>query len=73
MRGVVAGIVVVALAAACVVVFMGKGEKPVEKVEKERGRIKEVGTASLAERTGLSFSTVQRYVRKLRQERGIAA
>ena len=52
---------------------MGKGEKPVEKVEKERGRIKEVGTASLAERTGLSFSTVQRYVRKLRQERGIAA
>ena len=33
----------------------------------------EVGTASLAERTGLSFSTVQRYVRKLRQERGIAA
>ena len=33
----------------------------------------EVGTASLAERTGLSFSTVQRYVRKLRQERGAAA
>ena len=33
----------------------------------------EVGTASLAERTGLSLSTVQRYVRKLRQERGVAA
>ena len=45
LRGVVAGLVVVALAAACVVVFMGKGEKPVEKVEKELGRIKEVTPA----------------------------
>ena len=45
MRGVVAGLVVVALAAACVVMFMGKGEKPVEKIEKERGKIKEVTPA----------------------------
>ena len=46
MRGVVAGLVVVALAAVCVVVFMGRGEKPVEKVEKGRGRIKEVAPAA---------------------------
>lgn len=46
MRGVVAGLVVVALASACVFMFMGKGEKPqVEKAEKERGRIKEVTPA----------------------------
>ena len=46
MRGVMAGLVVVALAVVCVVVFMGKGEKPVEKVEKGRGRIKEVTPAA---------------------------
>ena len=47
MRGVVAGLVVVALASACVFMFMGKGEKPqVEKAEKERGRIKEVTPAA---------------------------
>lgn len=45
MRGVVAGLVVVALAAVCVVVFMGKGEKPVEKVEKKPAKIKEVKPA----------------------------
>ena len=46
MRGVVAGLVVVALAAACVVVFMGKGEKSVEKVAKKPVRIKEVTPAA---------------------------
>lgn len=45
MRGIVAGLVVVALAAACVVFFMGKGEKTVEKVEKKPTRIKEVAPA----------------------------
>ena len=46
MRGVVAGLVVVALAAACIVVFMGKGEKPVEKkVETKPAKIKEVKPA----------------------------
>ena len=45
MRGIVAGLVVVALAAVCVVVFMGKGEKPVEKVEKKPTKIKEVTPA----------------------------
>ena len=45
MRGIIAGLVVVALAAVCVVVFMGKGEKPVEKVEKEPAKIKEVKPA----------------------------
>lgn len=48
LRGVVAGLVVVALAAACVAVFMGKGEKPVDKAAKERGRIKEVKPAKAA-------------------------
>lgn len=42
MRGVVAGLVVAALAAACVLVFMGKGEKPVGKSEKKPARVKEV-------------------------------
>ena len=42
MRGIVAGLVVVALASVCAVMFMGKGEKPVEKTTKGRGRIKEV-------------------------------
>lgn len=46
MRGVVAGFVVAALAAACVLVFMGKGEKPVGKSEKKPARIKEVTPAS---------------------------
>lgn len=46
MRGVVAGLVVAALAAACVLVFMGKGEKPVGKVEKKPTKIKEVKPAS---------------------------
>lgn len=46
MRGVVAGLVVVALAVVCAVVFMGKGEKPVEKVEKEPTKIKEVKPAA---------------------------
>lgn len=45
MRGIIAGLVVVALAAVCVVVFMGKGEKPVEKVEKKPTKIKEVKPA----------------------------
>ena len=46
MRGVVAGLVVVALAAACVFMFMGKDEKPVEKVEKAPTAIKEVKHAA---------------------------
>ena len=45
MRGIIAGLVVVALAAVCVVVFMGKGEKQVEKVEKKPTKIKEVKPA----------------------------
>ena len=46
MRGVVAGLVVVVIASVCAVIFMGKGEKPVEKVEKERGHIKEATPAA---------------------------
>lgn len=45
MRGVVAGAVVVVAAVLFFVVFMGKGEKRVENVEKERGRIKEATPA----------------------------
>ena len=51
MRGVVAGLVVVALAAACVFIFMGKGEKPqVEKEVKKPTAIKEVKPAVVAQK-----------------------
>ena len=46
LRGVVAGLVVVAAATACVFIFMVKGEKPVEKTAKNRGLIKEVTPAA---------------------------
>lgn len=45
-RGIVAGLAVVAIAAVCVVMFMGKSEKPVEKTEKKPVKIKEVTPAS---------------------------
>lgn len=46
MRGVVAGLVVVAAAAACVFVFMGKGEKRDEKAGKKPAKIREVTSAA---------------------------
>lgn len=45
MRGVAAGLVAVAVAAVCIVIFMGKGEKPAEKSDKKGGLIKEVTPA----------------------------
>ena len=46
-RGIVAGLVVVIVAGACVFMFMGKGEKPVVKqTAKDPGRIKEVTPAA---------------------------
>lgn len=44
-RGIVAGLVVVAAAMACIILLMSNDEKSVEKVEKERGLIKEVPPA----------------------------
>lgn len=46
MRGIVAGLAVVALAVVCIVIFMGKGEKPVRKSDTKPARIKEVTPAA---------------------------
>ena len=45
MRGIVAGLAVAIVAGVCVFMFAGKGEKPVEKVEKKPTEIKEVTPA----------------------------
>lgn len=45
MRGIAAGLVAVAVAAVCIVIFMGKGEKSVEKAEKKPSQIKAVTPA----------------------------
>lgn len=60
-RGIVAGLVVVALAAVCFVVFMGKGEKPVvDKVEKKPTKLKEVKPAAAPkDRTGKAVAEVK--------------
>ena len=44
-RGIIAGVVVVALGALCLWMFSGEKVEPKAKVEKERGRIKEVTPA----------------------------
>lgn len=46
MKGVIVGAVAVVVGVVCIFAFSGKSEKPVEKGDKERGRIKEVTPAA---------------------------